>query len=358
MRSSNPLRRFARRIRSATASILLCVPLLPLAVASAAPKTDVIVFQNGDRLTGEIKGVEKGKLELSTDSAGTVYIEWDKVASVRTNQYLNVETASGARYFGKVPSGEKDGTMRLVGEGRPEVQTLSMDDIVRVKPIDQGSLIQRLDGYVTFGFGYTKANNETQLNFSGGVNSRNEVREWSLDGMTTINTQSEGRSTSMYDVTLAGKRFLEDRWFVGSFAAVQGNEELGLNIREIVGAGPGRYFVQNAHNEWYAVAGLAVSRENFSYEPTRNSLEAMLATTYSFFQYDTPKRNVDASLAVFPSLTETGRVRAELDVDTRYEIVKDLFLDLNLYGSYDSEAVDAANSKADYGLVTSLGYTF
>ncbi len=327
-------------------------------VAWTAPKTDVVVFNNGDRLTGEIKGLEKGKLELSTDSAGTVYIEWDKVASVATRQYLHVETGSGARYFGSVPAGDAAGTMRLHVEGEPEGQTLPIEDVVRLKPIEQGPLIQRLDGYVSAGFNYTKSNNQTQLNFSGGVNSRNERREWSLDGAMTLSSQSVGPSTSMYDVTVNNKRFLQDRWFAALFASVQGNEELGLNIREIVGAGPGRYLLQDGHNEWYAVAGLAASHENFQGEPRRNSLEAIVATEYSYFRYDTPKRSFDAGLAVFPSLTDSGRVRAELDVDSRYEIVDDLFFEVSLYGSYDNKAVDAADSDLDYGVVTSLGYSF
>ncbi|NJD31059.1 MAG: DUF481 domain-containing protein [Gammaproteobacteria bacterium] len=358
MRFAIPRIPAARRSRAAAASLLLAALLCPFGLLHAAPKTDVVVLQNGDRLTGEIKGLDKGKLELSTDSAGTVYIEWDKVASVTTNQYLNVETSRGARYFGKVPPGDRDGTMQLRIEGEPQGQTLVLTDVVRVKPIDQGSLIKRLDGYVTVGFDYTKADNQTEFNFSGGVSSRDEIREWTLDGAMTLNSQSGARTTSMYDVTLATKRFLQDRWFLGSFASVQGNDELGLNIREIVGAGPGRYFVQNLHHEWYGIAGLAASRENFQDEPTRNSLEAVLATQYSFFQYDTPKRNLDAGLALFPSLTEAGRLRAELDLDARYELVSDLFFNVTVYGSYDSKAVDAAQSKSDYGVVTSLGYSF
>ena len=48
--------------------------------AVAAPKTDVVVLENGDRVTGEIKGLEHNRLRLSTDHMGTIYIEWDKIA--------------------------------------------------------------------------------------------------------------------------------------------------------------------------------------------------------------------------------------------------------------------------------------
>ena len=350
--------RAARLQRLVLAALLLCAGLMPTAGLEAAPKTDIIVFQNGDRLTGEVKGLEKGRLDLSTDSAGTVQIEWDKIASIQTNQYLDVETTSGRHFFGKAPEGGTSGNLSVRVEGEPEGHTVAMADVVRIKPIDQGNLIARLDGYLSVGFNYAKANNETQFNLSGGVNSRNEIRKWALDGTTTINSQSEGRSTSMYDVTLSNRRFMQERWFTQATGTVQGNEELNLKIREILGVGFGRYLVQDLHNEWAAYAGLALSRENFQNEASRNSVESLFGTQYSFFQYDSPKRSLDAAIVVFPSLTESGRVRAEADVNSRFEIVKDLFFEVSLYGSYDSQPDQSSPSNSDYGAVTSLGYSF
>jgi hypothetical protein len=343
--------------------VLRCCTLLLVAAQvicptiHAAPRTDIVVFQNGDRLTGEIKGLEQGQLEFKTDSAGTVYIEWDKLVSVQTSQYLEVETSRGERHFGSVPPADGVGTLGLAMGGRP-AKPLAMSDVIRMRPIEQGGLLDRLDGSLAVGFNYTKANNETQFNLSGDLRSRNEVREWSLDGSSTMYTQSDGRSTSMYDVTLANRRFLRERWFLQGFGTVQGNEELGLDIREVVGGGIGRYLVQDMHSEWAAFGALAYSHEKYEEEDPRNSVEAILGTQYSFYRYDTPKRSFDAGLAVFPSLTESGRVRAEADLTSRFEIVNDLFFDLSVYGSYDTDPGETAESNSDYGVVTSLGYSF
>ena len=51
----------ARRCRRAAMLFVLAAALTPVAPVQAAPKTDIIVFLNGDRLTGEIKGLEKGR---------------------------------------------------------------------------------------------------------------------------------------------------------------------------------------------------------------------------------------------------------------------------------------------------------
>ena len=43
----------------------------------AREKTDVVILKNGDRITGEIKKLDRGKLKLKTDDMSTVYIELD-----------------------------------------------------------------------------------------------------------------------------------------------------------------------------------------------------------------------------------------------------------------------------------------
>ncbi|HMB58401.1 MAG TPA: hypothetical protein VKN35_00685, partial [Xanthomonadales bacterium] len=63
----------------------LCLILLFLAISApafSAPKTDVIYLKNGDRVTGEIKQLFRGKLELKTDHMGTVLIDWVDIQEV------------------------------------------------------------------------------------------------------------------------------------------------------------------------------------------------------------------------------------------------------------------------------------
>jgi hypothetical protein len=48
----------------------------------------------------------------------------------------------------------------------------------------------------------------------------------------------------------------------------------------------------------------------------------------------------------------------ELDISASREIVKDFTIVLSLYDSYDNEPVDPTAPHNDYGLVTSVGWTF
>ncbi len=338
--------------------IALSFALGLVGAVEAAPKTDILVFRNGDRLTGEVKSLERGQLSFKTDATGTISVEWDKVASLQTDQYLTVETVSGLRYFGRMPPAREEDTLRVQVEADSKGWDLPLSDVVRMAPIEKGNLIDRLDGYVTAGYDYTKATDLQQFTFTGGLTSRDEKRQWSIDGDTTLTSQSGQEDTSRYEISAWNRRFLADRWFLQGFGGFEGNDELDLDLRLTLGGAYGRFLVQSQRQEWAAYAGLAVTREDFTGQDKNESVEGVLGTQYWFFLYDTPEASLNLSLNVFPSFTESGRVRSEGRLRGRYEIVEDLFFELSMYNSFDSEPGQDADANSDYGITTSLGFSF
>jgi hypothetical protein len=72
--------------------------LLTLAIVSVAPllaqgKTDVVTLANGDRITGEVDRLERGRLKFDTDDAGTLYLEWDNIMSFVASRLEEVTTS-------------------------------------------------------------------------------------------------------------------------------------------------------------------------------------------------------------------------------------------------------------------------
>ena len=51
-------------------------------------------------------------------------------------------------------------------------------------------------------------------------------------------------------------------------------------------------------------------------------------------------------------------MRAEFDIELRWEVIEDLFWQLSFYDSYDSDPVIIDAEKNDYGIATSLGWEF
>ena len=150
---------------------------------------------------------------------------------------------------------------------------------------------------------------------------------------------------------------MPDRYYYEATLEFTHNQELGLDLRSLVGATFGRYLVQGQGREWRAGAGLAASAEEGSDGSRRESLEAVLTTSLRLFRFDSPETNVTANLTLLPSLTESGRLRGEGSLELRHEIVNDLFFEISLYDSYDNEASEGAESN-DWSIVTGLGYSF
>lgn len=337
---------------------ILAATLLPLP-GLAAPKTDVVILVNGDRITGEIKSLEHNRLKLSTDHMGTIYIEWDKIAHLQSDQNLLLEREDGVRYYGQLkPGGDAGRLIVFKGDSSSTPENVAMAAVVRAEPIEGGSFIDRLDGYVSAGLDVAKANDRRSVDFSGGLSSRTRVRQWSLDGSMDLTDDSTGESSERYDVQFDYRQFREQRDLYLGFGQLSRNSELDLNLRTLVGAGYGRYFLQTNNMEWIGGLGLAYSNENYAASDPVNSVQAVLSTSFSMFRYDFPETDIGGTLSVLPSLTESGRVRSELDLRARYEFVKDLYFELKVYGSYDSEPPSEDAEKSDYGVTTSLGYSF
>ncbi len=73
-------------------AIFLAVALLSAAVSVyGRAKTDVVVLENGDSITGEIKELYRGKLKFKTDAMSTIYIEWEDVKTLESRDYFEIE---------------------------------------------------------------------------------------------------------------------------------------------------------------------------------------------------------------------------------------------------------------------------
>lgn len=346
--------------------------ILLIAIASAPTlarkKIDVIVLENGDTVTGEIKSLGQGLLMLSTDFMGTVSIEWEHIREVQSTQIFEVETVTGARYFGPLSS-MPDLKMLTVPSGT-EVVSLQHMEVVRVDQIES-SLAGRLNGSMDFGYSFARAKRETQLTLNADSSYRTRRYEASARYGGSFSRQKDQEDRARNDLLGTFSRRLKNRWFLESLGQYQKNDELGLERRTTFGGGVGRDLVQNNRWEFSVLGGAGWTRERFtndsepepfeSSSTDRNSAEGLGVLTLKAFRYDQPKMNVALSLAAIPSLSQLGRLRLEFNASLRFELFKDFFWGANAFDSFDSDPPDSgrqAREKNDFGVSTSIGYSF
>src|ERR1700749_1262475 len=83
----------------------------------AREKSDVIVMNNGDNMTCEIKGLSGGVLYVSIDYIeGTSSVDWLKVRRLESKQLFIVTTGSGSVYTGTIRTDDNaaDRPIRIV----------------------------------------------------------------------------------------------------------------------------------------------------------------------------------------------------------------------------------------------------
>jgi hypothetical protein len=338
------------------------IPLVVLLLLAAAlpstqarEKTDVVILKNGDLIHGEIKELNFGRIRYSTHYADTIYVKWTNVVSLTSEYFYEVELSDGTRYYGSLGEPARENT--LVVRLAEQSTELNKDDVVGIAPI-KANFLARVDGSLNLGYNFTKSSGVGTLNISGNATHRARRYLNDLKFNSNLTTQPDRDDTYRADLAYRYVRFLEHRRLYTFGAALQRNDELGIDLRVLVDGGYGRSFIQTNRQRLLAVAGLAVNREWSAEGPSDLNLEGAFTATYKFFQYHTPKADITVTAVLFPGLTDWGRLRGEFDTKFRREMVSDFFWDIDFYYSYDNRPRSEGAATDDWGIVTSVGWTF
>ncbi len=353
-----------RSYKSITAYLLIGLLLSAFSAAAyAGPKTDLIYLKNGDRVTGDIKELAQGQLRLNTDAFDMVFIKWSDIDHISSDKWLQVELTDGSRFFGQAPEPEEGSDKFMLQTSRGPV-SLDPDDVIRVEAIlVNESFWGRLDGRVSLGFNYTQASDVAQLNLNAETEYRTRKYLASVSLNTNLTRKAEGTDTKRADLTGTYLRFRENRWFWYGSTSAQTNEELGIDFRLLSAGGVGRYLVQTAKTDLQLGLGLAANLEKTASSIETNSeneasWEGVISAEWKFYSLYTPKSDWRVTGQYYPGITDTDRDRGNLSINFAQEFWKDLFWDMNFYYSYDSKPPEAALSKEDFGITTSVGYSF
>ena len=328
---------------------LMSTPLL------ARDKTDVIILKNGDHVTGEIKSLQRGKLSLSTDAMGTVAIEWEDIAQVTSQWLFEVETETGLRTFGSLAPAAEPETIEILGE--TSRNTLNQTSIVRLTQLEAG-FWDRLEGYVDIGFSFARANRATEWTLGSEMKLRTEIRQYRTTLSSLFNNRQDVESNTRNVLGFDYTRFYSNRWLVTGLSTFTQNQELDLDLRSVLGGDLGRHVIQNNRSLLTVRGGAVFTRERFTgSDPGRSNIEGSWTIEYELFSFQDPEMDITTTLTILPSLTDWGRVRADLDTRIQYELFTDFFWGVTLFDNYDSRPPQGTETN-DFGINTSVGWSF
>jgi hypothetical protein len=324
---------------------------------TAAAQDDVVIFNNGDRLTGEIRGLSRAQLSFNTDATGTIQIDWIEVAELRSGQTFEIELASGVRYLGSLPAPEDPGELN-VDVGGTQPLALSFTRVVTLTEIES-TLRERLDLDLDFGYNFTKSSDVETLTLGFDVTYRGQ-ENIATTRLRTIRTDTgvDG-STDQATLNFAYSKLLRDRWFASGLLGFESNSELGIDLRTTIGGGAGRILSQSSQHRIAWLAGLGRIREEVAdSNEVQNSTEALLNLTIDWYRSDNTEFDISTRVSLFPNISQSGRYRSEFNLDLEWELFGDITWGLTFYHNFDTDPPVVNAIRADYGVITSVGVDF
>jgi hypothetical protein len=335
--------------------ILLLLLIVFFSQAAWAEKTDIVYLKNGDRITGEIKSLIRGKLEFSTDHMGTVSIEWADILKITSKKGHAVELTNGQRYYGELAKSDKEDTLVVSTPLGPA--DVSSDDVFAMYPVEAG-FWDRLDVTASLGLSWDKGSQVGKYNLGVDAVYRRAESITRSSFSTEITTQSTVSDTQRTLLDGQHNIFKPNKKFHSYFANMESNDQLGIDLRALAGVGYGVMPVRSQRSMFALALGLDVNREIPSNGEAQTNLEGVGWMSYEYYKFSSPERTFRTDLTIFPGITDWGRWRASMSTNFRLEIVTDFFWKLDVYANYDTAPISTNAAKSDYGVTSSLGYKF
>jgi len=332
--------------------LMLISAILP---ASAREKTDVVFLKNGDRITCEIRSLVRGMLTVKTDSMSTVEIKWPDVESIKSNFLFTIQDTYGQIYIGSLQAAADERHVNV--EGPQPASNLEHLSIVKIEELE-GSRWRRLSGSEDLSYSFTKSSGLAQFNFSGDLTYRTERYEGQLNYSSTIRRSNGQTDANRNVLTLGGVRDFPGHWLAYAQAGYEHNLELQLDRRFSFAGGPGYRIVQSNRSLVTVVGAAAFTRESYFGQDRTQNVEGFFAIDAQFFKLYSPKFDITNQFVYLPNFTTWGRRRMEFNSKLRIEVLKDFFVTLTFYDSYDSQPPSATATGNDYGFTTGLSWSF
>lgn len=340
--------------------LIIFINVLLLSTAFAKNTDDVVVLKNGDRLTGEIKGLQRGELRIKADyMAEAVRLDWSKIERLESRSTFMIWLVDGklvTDVLRLLPANSNDTANLVIGNSDQSIRVHQLD-VIRIAPT-ANRFWKRLEGSIDFGFSFTSGNDQYQTQLAATATYRTGDHSFTASVDSAFSGQTEGTSLTRHQFNFDYRKQLTPHWYVGGLFDLLRSDQQSLKLRTSVGGLIGRNLQQTEHTRLSVFGGIVGTRENYSESigrPKTTNADALAGADFATFRFS--KTDIRSRFSVFPSLTTPGRTRLQLTSDLRIKLVKDLWWGFHLYENFDNRPPVRAD-KNDLGVSTSLGWKF
>jgi putative salt-induced outer membrane protein YdiY len=323
-----------------------------------AKRKDVVIMNNGDHFTGEVKRLQNGLLYIETEYvSGNIGLDWNQVQSVESTATYRITLNNGQRLEGKIErkTGAK-GEDFLIHEATEEVEVPSAEifSIDTKKP----TFWRDLQGAIDLGYSFTSGNSQSSMNLD--TSAAYQTPKWKVATSfdSTFSGQSGGSTTNREDLESVVTRFLNRNSFVLGISDFLHSSQQDLNLRATLVAGYGRFLKRTTSSTLSWVGGVDYIHESFDTtagQPSGQSMEAVVGLQYSYIRFNFGE--FDSQVLVFPGITDSGRIRMTTNNALTIKLRNNFHLAFTLWDNFDSRPPVTAK-KNELGISSGVGWSF
>ena len=290
----------------------------PAAAAAAAPAPDIIIFTNGDQLTGTFVREVGGNVAFHSEILGDLSIPWAKIKELRTNTEVVVLNKSVVLRHGRIPRNLPTGTLTLA-DG---LITVHPSNNAMIEPIpvanaqyiiDQTTLNKQILGHPGFFQGWNGSATagvtlvqatQNSYSFSGAVALTRLVPTVSWlapsNRTTLVYSQSYGKITqpaytdatgafvpaivtksSIFHLGAERDEYVSPRLYYLGTVAFDHNYSQSLDLQQIYGGGIGYTVIKSPVQELDTTAVVQYERQSFlNVTPPAPADQDLIASTF------------------------------------------------------------------------------
>jgi hypothetical protein len=314
-----------------------------LFAADDKPQPDVIIFTNGDQLSGKFVQAIGDKVSFHSDIVGDVTVDWSKIKELRTAQKVAVIQKNVEFKHHQVPASVPVGTVS-VADSQISVQSATNATIATIPiknaefVVDETTMNKQLRGHpgffqawngaATAGLTLVQAT-QNQYSFNGAVALARVVPTVSwLDprNRTTIDySQSYGKITdpsytdangnfipssytksSIFHADAERDEYISPRFYFLGQVAFDHNYSQSLDLQQIYGGGIGYTVIKTPKQELDVKATVQYERQNFFNTATDNNENLIGSTFGGYYTLHMPKGILFAQQVLFiPAWNDT-----------------------------------------------------
>jgi hypothetical protein len=362
----------------------------PAAPAAPKPAPDVIVFTNGDQLTGTLERGAGNSIIFKSDTAGEITVPLDKVKELHTSgsfavlrKDVPITSVASARNITPVPIAYADGKLTIAHpSAAPEVVPTAQIAYL----IDQATYTKETSGKSSFFSGWAGALNggativrstdygETLTAGIGMVRAMPTVSflpsrdKTSFDLQETYGkltspvipppstpTPAAVTETSIFHADAERDEYFSARFFALGQTAFDHNYSQGLNFQQIYGGGIGWTAIKSAHQHLDLKTSMQYEKQSFQ---TASNNDNLIGSTISETYHRTlPKKLTLSEFAnIIPSFNIANDYSANVSGTLTLPVYKRLAVSFTATDNYLNNP-SAGYNKNSFQFVAAASYT-